>query len=205
MLLIGVPGKATLAANIEASGVCCCAVSSRHDHPFGPVNQSGDGEMVTMANIVDLIPSMTDQELLVLFVPQRDLRKTRRLMLRHLLWLPLNENGRRGSTTHERTPIDTTLHQSECSAPWVTASARQTAQRQRSAGGLSLVVAATVLGATQASSEEVGLEVRVRWIDNGVAAGTSLDRCYDTDWNTSAIKEGESELPEMIAIIDSNR
>src|SRR5882762_3412640 len=38
---------------------------------------------------------------------------------------------------------------------------------------LSLVVAATVLGATQAGSEEVGLGVSVRWVDNGVTVGTS--------------------------------
>jgi hypothetical protein len=31
--LIGVAGEATLAANIDASGVCCCAVSSRQDGP----------------------------------------------------------------------------------------------------------------------------------------------------------------------------
>jgi hypothetical protein len=68
---------------------------------------------------------------------------------------------------------------------------------------LSLVVAATVLGATQASSEEVGLGVSVRWVDNGVTVGAS--ECYDKDWNTAAIKEDESELPEMIAIIERNR
>ena len=70
---------------------------------------------------------------------------------------------------------------------------------------LCLVVKATVLGATQANSEDVGLGVSVRWVDNGVTVGTSLNRCYDTGWNTSAIKEGESELPEMIAIIERNR
>jgi hypothetical protein len=31
--LIGVAGEATLAANIDASRVCCCAVSSRQDGP----------------------------------------------------------------------------------------------------------------------------------------------------------------------------
>jgi hypothetical protein len=71
---------------------------------------------------------------------------------------------------------------------------------------LSLVVAAAVLGITQASSEEeVGLGVSVRWVDNGVTIGASLNGCYDTDWNTAAIKEGESELPAMIAIIERNR
>jgi hypothetical protein len=70
---------------------------------------------------------------------------------------------------------------------------------------LSLIVAATILGATQAGSEEVGLGFSVRWVDNGVTVGTSLNRCYDTDWNTAAIKEGELEPPEMIAIIERNR
>ena len=67
-----------------------------------------------------------------------------------------------------------------------------------------VVVAATVLGATQTSSEQ-GLGVSVRWVDNGVTVGASLNGCYDRDWNTAAIKEGESELPEMIAIIERNR
>ena len=70
---------------------------------------------------------------------------------------------------------------------------------------LSFVVAATVLGTTQASSEEVGLGVSVRWVENGVTLGTSQNSCYDMDWNTAAIKEGESEPPEMIALIERNR
>jgi hypothetical protein len=76
---------------------------------------------------------------------------------------------------------------------------------------LSLVVAATVLGATRAGSEEVGLGATVGWVDNGVTVGTSLNRCYDMDWNTAVVKdtavvkEGEFESPEMIAIIERNR
>ena len=70
---------------------------------------------------------------------------------------------------------------------------------------LSLMVAVTVLGATQASSEEVDLGISVRWVDNGVTVGTSQNGCYDTGWNTAAIKEGESEPPEMIALIERNR
>jgi hypothetical protein len=54
---------------------------------------------------------------------------------------------------------------------------------------LSLVVAATVLGATQASSEEVGLGVSVPWVENGVTVGTSPNSCYDTDWNTARSKK----------------
>ena len=56
---------------------------------------------------------------------------------------------------------------------------------------LSLVVAVTVLGATQASSEDVDLGVSVRWVDNGGTVGTRLNSCYDTDWNTAAIKEDQ--------------
>ena len=69
---------------------------------------------------------------------------------------------------------------------------------------LGLVVAATVLGATQASSEEVDLGVSVRWVDNGVTVGTSPNNPHDTD-STAVIKEGESEPPEMVAIIERNR
>ena len=69
---------------------------------------------------------------------------------------------------------------------------------------LSLVVAATLLGATQANSEEVDLGVCVRWVDTGVTVGTSLNNRHDTD-STAVIKEGESETPEMIAIIERNR
>jgi hypothetical protein len=69
---------------------------------------------------------------------------------------------------------------------------------------LSLIVAATILGATEASSEEVGLTVSARWVDNGVTVGRCLDNPHDTD-RTAVIKEGESEAPEMIAIIERNR
>ena len=69
---------------------------------------------------------------------------------------------------------------------------------------LSLVVAATILGAFEASSEEVSLGVSVRWVDNGVTVGTSQTNPHDTDC-TAVIKEGESEPLEMIAIIERNR
>jgi hypothetical protein len=69
---------------------------------------------------------------------------------------------------------------------------------------LSLIVAATILGAAEASSEEVGVAVSARWADNGVTVGRCLDNPHDTD-STAVIKEGESEAPEMIAIIERNR
>jgi hypothetical protein len=46
---------------------------------------------------------------------------------------------------------------------------------------------------------------RLRFCLRGVAVGASLNGCYDMDWNITAIKEGESELPVMIAIIERNR
>jgi hypothetical protein len=69
---------------------------------------------------------------------------------------------------------------------------------------LSLVVAATILGATEASSERVGLGACVRWEDNVLTVGISLNSPRDTD-STAVIKEGESEPPEMVAIIERNR
>jgi hypothetical protein len=50
----------------------------------------------------------------------------------------------------------------------------------------------------------VGLGTNVRWVDDGVTIA-SLNGCYDTDWNPAPIKEGEWELPGMIAIIARNR
>ena len=69
---------------------------------------------------------------------------------------------------------------------------------------LSLIVAATILGATEASSPEVGPAVSSRWVDDGVTVGRCLDNPHDTN-STAVIKEGESESPEMIAIIERNR
>jgi hypothetical protein len=69
---------------------------------------------------------------------------------------------------------------------------------------LSLIVAATLLGVTEASSEEVGLAVSALGVDNSVTVGRCLDNPHDTD-STAVIKEGESEAPEMIAIIERNR
>jgi hypothetical protein len=69
---------------------------------------------------------------------------------------------------------------------------------------LSLIVAAAALGAAEASSEEIGLAVSARWVDDGVTVGRCLDNPHDRD-STALIKEGESEIPEIIAIIERNR
>jgi hypothetical protein len=68
---------------------------------------------------------------------------------------------------------------------------------------LSLIVAVTVLGAIRASSEEIALGVSLASVDNRV--GSSRNDCPDGGWNTAAIKEGESESPEMTAVIENNR
>jgi len=69
---------------------------------------------------------------------------------------------------------------------------------------LSLIVAAAILGVTEASSEEVALAVSARGVDNSVTVGRCLDNPHDID-STAVIKEGESEAPETIAIIERNR
>jgi hypothetical protein len=68
---------------------------------------------------------------------------------------------------------------------------------------LGLIVAVTVLGAIQANSEEIA--VSLASVDNRVTVGSSRNDCPDGDWNTAAIKEGESESPEMTAVIENNR
>ena len=65
---------------------------------------------------------------------------------------------------------------------------------------LSLIVAVTVLGAIRASSEEIALGVSLASVDN-----RGRNDCPDGGWNTAAIKEGESESPEMTAVIENNR
>src|SRR5258708_2728631 len=70
---------------------------------------------------------------------------------------------------------------------------------------LSLIVAVTVLGAIQASSEEIALGVSLASVDNRVTVGSGRNDCPEGDWNTAAIKEGESESPELTAVIESNR
>ena len=68
---------------------------------------------------------------------------------------------------------------------------------------LGLIVAVTVLGAIQANSEEI--VVSLASVDNRVTVGSSRNDCPDRDWNTAAIKEGEYESPEMIAVIENKR
>jgi len=52
---------------------------------------------------------------------------------------------------------------------------------------LSLIVAVTVLGAIQASSEEIALGVSLASVDNRVTVGSSRNDCPDGDRNTAAL------------------
>jgi hypothetical protein len=47
---------------------------------------------------------------------------------------------------------------------------------------LSLIVSVTVLGAIQASSEEIALGVSLTSVDNRVTVGSSRNDCSDGDW-----------------------
>jgi hypothetical protein len=68
-----------------------------------------------------------------------------------------------------------------------------------------LSLAVTVLGAIRANSEEIALGVSLASADNRVTVGSSRNDCPEGGWNTATIKEGESESPEMTAVIENNR
>lgn len=70
---------------------------------------------------------------------------------------------------------------------------------------LSLMVAVSVLGSIPASSDEIEFGVSLASLNNRVTVGSVVNDRPDGDRNTALIKEGESESPEMIAVIESNR
>jgi hypothetical protein len=69
----------------------------------------------------------------------------------------------------------------------------------------SLMVALVALGSIPASSDEIGTGISLALLDNSVSAGSIRPDRADGEWNMALIKEGESESPEMIAVIESNR
>lgn len=69
---------------------------------------------------------------------------------------------------------------------------------------LSLTVAAVALGAVSASSNEIEPGISLASL-NAVTASASWDGRADSDRNMALVKEGESESPDMIAVIESNR
>jgi hypothetical protein len=70
---------------------------------------------------------------------------------------------------------------------------------------LSLMVAITALGSTPASSDEIEYGVSLASLNNRMTVGSVATDRPDGDRNMALIKEGESESPEMIAVIESNR
>jgi hypothetical protein len=70
---------------------------------------------------------------------------------------------------------------------------------------LSLMVAVSALGSIPASSDEIEFGVSLASLNNRVTVGSTANDRQGGDQNTALIKEGESESPEMIAIIESNR
>jgi hypothetical protein len=70
---------------------------------------------------------------------------------------------------------------------------------------LSLMVAVSALGSIPASSDEIEFGVSLASLNNRVTVGSTANDRQGGDRNTALIKEGESESPEMIAIIESNR
>jgi hypothetical protein len=70
---------------------------------------------------------------------------------------------------------------------------------------LSLMVAVGALGSIPASSDEIEFGVSLASLNSRVTVGSVVTDRPDGDRNAALIKEGESESPEMIAIIESNR
>ncbi len=70
---------------------------------------------------------------------------------------------------------------------------------------LSLIVAVSAFGSIPASSDEIEFGVSLASLNDRVTVGSVVNDRRDVDRNTALIKEGESESPEMIAIIESNR
>ena len=69
----------------------------------------------------------------------------------------------------------------------------------------SLMIAGAALGSIPASSDEIESGMNLAWLDNPVSAASIRPDRADGDRNMALIKEGESESPEMIAVIEGNR
>jgi hypothetical protein len=68
-----------------------------------------------------------------------------------------------------------------------------------------LMVAVSVVGSTPARSDELEYGVSLASLNHRVIVGSVASDRPDGDRNMALIKEGESESPEMIAVIESNR
>jgi hypothetical protein len=70
---------------------------------------------------------------------------------------------------------------------------------------LSLMVAVSALGSVPASSDEIEFGISLASLNNRITVGSVMNDRPEGDRNMTLVKEGESESPEMIAIIESNR
>jgi hypothetical protein len=69
--------------------------------------------------------------------------------------------------------------------------------------GLAVVVSAW--GIMPSSAEEIELGVSVAALENSITIGSTRNDRPDSDRSTALIKEGESESPEIVSVIERNR
>ena len=67
------------------------------------------------------------------------------------------------------------------------------------------LMAVVALGSISASADEIEFGISLASLHSAVATGSIRDDRADGDRNMALIKEGESESPEMIAVIENNR
>jgi hypothetical protein len=70
---------------------------------------------------------------------------------------------------------------------------------------LGLMIALGAFGSFPASSEESGMGISLASLDNTVTVGSARRDRSDDERNIAMIKEGESEPPEIVAVIERNR
>lgn len=70
---------------------------------------------------------------------------------------------------------------------------------------LGLVIALGAFGSIPASSEEFEMGVSLASLDSAATVGSARRDRSDDERNIAMIKEGESESPEIVAVIERNR
>jgi hypothetical protein len=67
------------------------------------------------------------------------------------------------------------------------------------------MVAVSALGSIPASSDEIEFGVSLASLNDRLTVGSAANDRQDGDRSMFLVKEGESESPEMVALIESNR
>ena len=70
---------------------------------------------------------------------------------------------------------------------------------------LGLMIALGAFGSIPASSEEVEMGVSLASLESAATVGSARRDRSDDERNIAMIKEGESESPEIVAVIERNR